>query len=66
MSYLFDTGNGNSLLLHCGAVNSETEFILIHLVMHQIAGRLSYYAVSMHGIGISGILIMTLGSTWYH
>jgi hypothetical protein len=46
------TGNGNSLHLHCGAVKSETEFVLIHLVMHGIGCGLSYYASLMHGIVI--------------
>jgi hypothetical protein len=34
----------------------EIDFILINLRMHQLTG-LSYYASSMHGICISGILI---------
>jgi hypothetical protein len=42
-------------------VNADTESIRIHVLRHQIACRLSYYASYMHGNGISGILIMTLG-----
>jgi hypothetical protein len=41
-------------------VNAKTEFIIMHVVQHQIACRLSYYASYMHGNGISGILITTL------
>jgi hypothetical protein len=32
-----------------------------HLVMHQIACRLSYHASSMHGFGLLVIMIMTFG-----
>jgi hypothetical protein len=42
------------------AVNAEIEFIIMHVVWHQIACRLSYYASYMHGNGISGNLITTL------
>ena len=31
------------------------------LVMHQISCGLSYHASSMHGIGLSVIMLMTLG-----
>ncbi len=41
--------------------NAKTEFIIIHVVRHQIACRLSYYASYMHGNGISRILITALG-----
>jgi hypothetical protein len=56
-----DTSNGNSLHPNCSAVNSKSEFTLICLVLHQIACGLSYFAFSMHGIGICGILITTFG-----
>jgi hypothetical protein len=46
-------------------VNAKTEFIIIHVVQHQIACRLSYYASYMHGNGISRILRTTLGGIWY-
>jgi hypothetical protein len=46
-------------------VNAETEFIIMHVVQHQTACRLSYYASYMHGNGISGILITILGAIWY-
>jgi hypothetical protein len=42
-------------------VNAETEFIIIHVVRHRIACRLSYYASYMHGNGIARNLIITLG-----
>jgi hypothetical protein len=44
---------------------AKTEFIIIHVVWHWIACRLSYYASYMHGNGISGILRTTLGGIWY-
>jgi hypothetical protein len=46
-------------------VNAKTEFIIMHVVQHQIACRLSYYASYMDGNGISGILITTLVAIWY-
>jgi hypothetical protein len=46
-------------------VNAKTEFIIIHVVQHQIACRLSYYASYIHGNGISRILRTTLGGIWY-
>jgi hypothetical protein len=46
-------------------VSSKIDFIIIHLGMHWIAGGLSYYASSMHGICISGILIPTCGYISY-
>jgi hypothetical protein len=56
-----DTGDGNSLCRICGAANSDTEATLNHLVLHRIACGLSYFAFSTHGVGISGLLIMTFG-----
>jgi hypothetical protein len=49
------------MAIPCVRDNSKTEFTPICLVLHQIAFGLSYFAFSMHGIGISGILIMTFG-----
>jgi hypothetical protein len=45
---------------------SKIGFILIHLGIITIAGELSYYASSMHGISISWILIPTFGYVSYH
>jgi hypothetical protein len=48
------------------AILSENGFIIIHLGIIRIAGGLSYYASSMHGICISWILIPTFGYISYH
>jgi hypothetical protein len=53
-----DTGIGNSLST---LRRNNMEWTQKCLVMHQIACGLSYHASSMHGNGISGILITTLG-----
>jgi hypothetical protein len=47
-------------------VNAKTKFIIIHVIWHWIACRLSYYISYMHGNGISGILIPTFGYISYH
>jgi hypothetical protein len=33
--------------------------------LHQMDCRMSYFALSMHRVGICGLLIMTLGGWWY-
>jgi hypothetical protein len=53
-----DTGIGNSLST---LQRNNTEWTQKHLLMHQIACRLSYHASSMHGIGLSVIMPMTFG-----
>ena len=53
-----DTGIGNSLLM---LRRNNMEWTQKHLVMHQIACGLSYHASSMHGIGLSVIMLMTFG-----
>jgi hypothetical protein len=44
----------------------EIGFNIIHLGIIRIAGRLSYYASSMHGIFKSWILIPTFGYLSYY
>ena len=53
-----DTSIGNSLSM---LRRNNTEWTPKHLVMHQIACGLSYFAFSMHRVGIYGLLIMTFG-----